>query len=306
MALTTDYLYKFVLKLMRSNQSGKLSATEFQYYWNDASYTLFGDLLGRFQARNNGKEGANTGLILNEAISQKLSPFTKPLSISIASGNATKPSDFAYRLSLRINNKDCFKINHNQIASVNEDTIDPPSITNGQYYFVEYEGYYYILPHTLPTATITTVDLDYISTPKNIVWAYTLDSDSRQQYNASGITGLDIIYGGVGYTTPTIAFSAPASGGVQATGTLTVSSGIITTVVMTNIGQGYAGLTPTYTITGSSTTPAAFGNPIVSVQPQWGNMECLEITKSMFTNLGITLKDKDFQGFGQRIQLTGE
>lgn len=302
MALTTDYLYKFALKLMRSNQAGKLSATEFQFHWNDQSYAMFADLLGRFQARNNGKEGANTGLILNETILQKLSPFTKPLPIAVSAGNATKPSDFSYRLALRVNGKDCDKINHNQIANVNADTIDPPSIANGKCYFVEYQDYFYLLPRT----GITTVDLDYVSIPKKIVWAYTVDADGRQQYNSSGITGLDIIYGGVGYTSPTITFSAPASGGVQALGTLLVSGGKITSVIMDNIGQGYAGLTPTFTITGASTVPAAFGSPIVSVQPQWGDVECLEITKRMFNNLGVTLKDKDFESFGQRVQLTGE
>ena len=306
MALSVDYLYQFTLKLMKANQSGKLSSKEFCFYWNDASYTYQNDLLGPFLARNNGKTGANTGLIEDETIMQKLAPFTKPGTLSIIAGTAPKPSDFIYRLAMRLNGVDCYKINHNQIHNVNTDAIDPPSITNGRFYFVEYEGYYLFLPTGLPTVAITAASLDYIATPNKVVWGYTFDSAGRQVYNASGITRVDIDFGGVGYTAPTIAFSAPAIGGVQATGTLSVSSGVITAVVMTNIGNGYAGLTPTATITGASTTPANLSAPVVSVQPQWDNLSCMEITKRMFVNLGVSLKDKDFENFGQKVQLTGE
>jgi len=138
------------------------------------------------------------------------------------------------------------------------------------------------------------------------VWAYTWDTDGRQVYSPSGLTGLDVIFGGVGYTTPTIAFSAPAGGGVQATGTLTVVGGVITKVVMTNVGQGYAGLTPTFTITGASTTPASFGKPIISVQPKWALPTVIEITKRTLTSFGVSLKDKDFENFGAKNTMTGD
>ena len=153
---------------------------------------------------------------------------------------------------------------------------------------------------------VTTFDLDYISTPANVVWAYTFDTNGRQVYNSFGITGLNVIYGGVGYDTPTITFSAPAAGGVQATGTLTVVGGVITGVVMTNIGYGYAGLTPTFTITGSTTTPATFGSPIVSVDPQWDDSSCIEISKRALTSLGVLYKDADFENFGKSVQREGE
>jgi len=305
MALSVDYLYKFTLNLMKANQAGKLSSKEFCYHWNNASVSYQNDLLGPFQARNNGKTGANTGLIEDETIMQKLAPFTTPASINIVLGSVEKPSDFIYRLAFRINGIDCYKINHNQIHTVSSDTIDPPSTADGRFYFVEYYGYYSILPTGLPITGFNTSTLDYISVPKNIFWAYTYDSAGRQVYNNFGITGLDVIYGGEGYTTPTIAFSAPATGGVQATATLTVSGGKITGVVMTNIGYGYASLTPTFTITGASTTPASLGVPKVSVQPKWDELSCLEISKRMFDTIGVSFKDNDFKSFGQKVELTG-
>lgn len=301
MPLSVNYIYEFCQTLILKNQSVGIDNKQFQYHWDVNSFAFQNDLLGPFQAKNNGKTGMNTGLIEDETILQKLSPFTKPLSITIVSGNAPKPTDFIYRLALRVNGVDCYKINHGQIANVNADVIDPPSITDNRFYFVEYLGYYYILPHILPVSGITTADLDYISTPNKIRWAYTYDANNRKIYSASGLTGLDVIYGGVGYTTPTIAFSAPATGGVQATGTLTVVGGVITAVVMTNIGQGYAGLTPTFTITGSSTTPAAFGEPLVSVDSMWDDISQMEITKRMLKTLGVSIHDRDFENFGQSV-----
>lgn len=225
MILSVDYIYQFALKLMKKNQAGGLPSIEFCYQWNDAQNTYQDDLLGRFQARNNGKTGANTGLIEDETILQKLSPFIKPLPLTVTSGNADKPDNFVYRLALRINGVDVYKINHNQIANVNSSVIDPPSVSDNKYYFVEYEGYYYFLPRT----GITTADLDYIETPRNIVWGYTWDADGRQVYNSG-----------------------------------------------------------------------------TSVQPQWNPNSCREITKRMFTNIGLSFKDKDFEAFGKSVQLTGE
>lgn len=179
MALSVDYLYKFNLRLMKKNQAGGLKSTDFEYNWNDQSNAYQDDLLGRYQARNNGKTGPNTGLIEDETVLQKLSHFINPVILTIANGTADKPSDFVFRLAMRINGKDVFKINHNQIATVNDSVIDPPDVNSNIYYFVEYLNYYSFLPNT-----VTTANLDYIATPVDIKWGYTYDSMGRQVYNA--------------------------------------------------------------------------------------------------------------------------
>jgi len=184
MTLTVDYNYKYVLDLMLKNQNGGLSNEQFERYWNAEQNAYQGDLLGRWQSRNNGKTGTNTGLIEDETILQKLAPFTTPGVINIISGNVEKPSNFRYRLAFRINGTDCYKINHGQIATVNTDIIDPPSILNNQFYFVEYEGYYYVLPHTLPTSSITTAELDYIKAPPDIKWGFNYNDEDEQIYDS--------------------------------------------------------------------------------------------------------------------------
>jgi len=224
MATTVNDLYQFALKLIRKNQSGSINGTEFQYFWNDEQFAYMSDLLGRFQNKNNGKEGANTGLILNETILTKLAPFTKPATLTIAAGQANKPTGHIYTLDIMIGDYLVYNINHNQKAAVKQSVIDPPSITDNNFYYVEYEGYYSFLPTTVTTAT-----LDYIIAPTKVVWGYTLDGDGRQVYNAG-----------------------------------------------------------------------------TSIQPQWDDITCMEITKRMLRNMGISLKDNDFINFGNTAVTSGE
>lgn len=303
MALSTDYVYQYMLKLVRKNQAGSISATDFGYFWNGEQRSFFSDLMGRFNRNTNSKLRLDTGLIENQTIMTKLLPFTKPLTnLPIAGGQAQKPSDFVYTLAMRINGNKVFQIDHDTIWAVNQDVIDPPSIASASFYFTEYLNYFSILPNT-----VTSLDLDYISSAQDIVWAYSFDTNNRQVYNPNGIQGCNVIYGGVGYTTPTIAFSAPAAGGVQATGTLTVVGGVITAVVMTNIGFGYAGLSPTVTITGGNTTPAVLSSPIISVQPMWASQnDIIEITKRSLKSLGVHFTSADFEQFGNSVINTGD
>lgn len=181
MALSVDYLYQYSLKLIKKNQAGGLDSVEWAYHWNDAQNSYMGDLLGRFQQNSNGKSGANTGLIENETILSKLSPFTKNANIPISGGKAVKPSDFIYTLAIRASGKNVEHINHNQRFSVENSVIDPPSVSEETYYHLEHQGYYDILPAATPS-----VDLDYISTPPNVLWNFSLDGSNRKVYNSVG------------------------------------------------------------------------------------------------------------------------
>src|SRR5690242_4549217 len=127
MAWDVNQVYGFLRFLIRKNQSGSISATEFFYTWNAEQYAYHDDLVGKWQNKNNTKEGMNTGLIQNEVIMTKLAPFTIPITIAIAGGQATKPTDLIYTLALRINDTKVFKINHDQKWAVLDDVIDPPS-----------------------------------------------------------------------------------------------------------------------------------------------------------------------------------
>jgi len=179
MALSVDYVYQYMLKLIRKNQSAAISAGDFAYFWNGEQRAFFSDLMGRFNKNTNSKLRLDTGLIENETIMTKLLPFTKPLvNQPVSAGNGTKPTDFVYTLAVRINGNKVFQVNHDSIWSVNQDVIDPPSIADDSYYYVEYLNYYSFLP-----SSVTQFDLDYISSPPDVLWAYTLDVNNRQVYD---------------------------------------------------------------------------------------------------------------------------
>jgi hypothetical protein len=80
---------------------------------------------------------------------------------------------------------------------------------------------------------------------------------------SGGVASVAVTAGGTSYTTPTVTFSLPQiAGGVRATGTLTVGSGIITAVVITNPGTGYTSA-PTATISGGGGSGALLGTPVL-------------------------------------------
>lgn len=179
MAWNVDQIYKSILFLIRKNQSSGVSATDFFYTWNMEQSSYQSDLLGRFQRMSNGKYVNETGLIQNETIMTKLAPFTKLASaLPVVSGQVIKPIDYAYGLALRANWVKIFQIDHDSIWALKQEVIDPPSIANDSYYYAEYLNYFQIYPTATPS-----IYLDYICSITDVVWAYTLDGNSRQVYD---------------------------------------------------------------------------------------------------------------------------
>lgn len=171
MSLTKD--------LTKKNQSGSISAINLFNFWNSEQMMYFQDVVGRWQAKSVGKSGINTGLILNEISLTQLSPFIIPYDLTISNGFADRPDDYEYRISIRVSEiYKCTIIRPDQIPSVQQSVIDPPSVLNNKYYAIEYEDKYSFLPNTITEAT-----LDYIATPRDIVWGFTFDNEGRQIYN---------------------------------------------------------------------------------------------------------------------------
>lgn len=182
MAWNVDQIFSFVQFLTRKNQSNSISANDFFYVWNAQSAGYMQDMLGRFQRNSNTKQGASTGAIENETILSKLAIFTKNVTIPVVSGQAPKPGDFTYAWALRETNSQqrVWPVNHDQIYAVLEDVIDPPSTTQNNYYCTEYGNYYSINPPTTGS-----IDLDYCSSPVDVVWGWVLDGNNRKVYAPS-------------------------------------------------------------------------------------------------------------------------
>lgn len=180
MAWDVNQIFLFVQFLTRKNQSNSITANDFFYVWNAQSAAYMQDMLGRFQRNANTKEGANTGAIENETVLSKLAIFTKNVTINVVAGNANKPADFTYAWALRETSSQerIWPMNYDQIYFVKKSVIDPPSTAENNYYCTEYQNYYSILPTTTPK-----IDLDYCSSPVDIVWGWTLDANNRKVYN---------------------------------------------------------------------------------------------------------------------------
>ncbi|PUE31367.1 choice-of-anchor D domain-containing protein [Limnohabitans sp. Jir72] len=80
-----------------------------------------------------------------------------------------------------------------------------------------------------------------------------------------GLTGVNLVTGGTGYTTiPTVTITpAVGGGGAGATAVATVTGGIVTGVYVTNPGSGYL-LAPTVTITGGGGTGATATSNVIT------------------------------------------
>lgn len=178
MSWSVDDIFSFLKYQIRKNQAGGFRSSDLFYAWNSEQSSYQSDLLGRWQRASNTKEGSNTGLIENETIMTKLACVTQTVTLTVLTGNATKPTDFIYSLALRINNAKVFQVDHDSIWSVLQDVIDPPSIANNTYYYSEYQNYYALLP-----ATVTSLQLDYIQVAPDINWAFTYDGAGRQVYD---------------------------------------------------------------------------------------------------------------------------
>lgn len=76
------------------------------------------------------------------------------------------------------------------------------------------------------------------------------------------VVSVPVTAGGSGYTTATVLFTAAPLGGVTATGTVTLASGVVSAIVITNPGSGYL-VAPTATLSGDGTL-ATLGTVVVA------------------------------------------
>lgn len=187
MAWSTNDIFSFLKFLLRKNQAGSISTTDFFYAWNSEQASAHEDLVGKWQNRSNGKTGINIGLIQDETMLTKLAPFTISTTLTISGGFADWPADMIYQLALRIGNSKITHFNKDERWSIADSVIDPPSLADNCFYYTEYasattgiRGKYEFLP-----STINEVTLDYVASCTDIVWGSNPDSDGRRVYDPS-------------------------------------------------------------------------------------------------------------------------
>lgn len=156
------------------------------------------------------------------------------------------------------------------------------------------------------------VKIVYLQQPVWSYWAYTLNG-----YIAT-LTGL---IGGSEYATPGIYTNVPllsADVGNGALATITVSGGLVTSVVLTNPGKVYqnnevltannsnlGGSGVGFSITVSSLVAGSIRpiyDPINSVQPKWNNDDVSTIIDISLADAAVASRDKELTTFSEKAQ----
>lgn len=178
--MNVNDLYRMLLFVLNKNQAGGLSVDDFEDSYNTAQSQYFSDLVGRFQQYQYGRAIPRVGLGENETVMTKLAPFIMNASVAVSGNSAPKPDGLIRLLAMRYGNTKVFRVEHDKVWSAVTSYIDAPSTSN--VYYVEYADAWTIYP----TSGISSVTIDYLRKPADIVWAYTVDADGRYEYTSSG------------------------------------------------------------------------------------------------------------------------
>ncbi len=152
-------------------------------------------------------------------------------------------------------------------------------------------------------------EIQYIAMPQDVVFKYTTAGNSLTILPQSQIKQININYGGLYATTPTIAISAPVDAdgnavpnGVTATATCTLTAGVITSVTITNPGYGYQYAPEVRIIGGTPTTPGVL-QAIPALDPQFDQVYWIELVARSLPYIGVNLSAQEVQALAvQQLQ----
>ena len=294
-------IYQIVLYSTAKNLSqGYVSPDDFNLTMNQAQKSYVSYLLGSFQQYTPGRAVARVEFGQNTIIRTRLAPIIYWEGLSVdAFGFCPYPADYLQTDAM-------FKsTGYDRIRSVQQDSlysyiksqIDP--VEGNPIYILEDTGFHFF-PENIGSAK-----LSYVGNPPDMKWAYTENGNGIPAFT-TGIQGVNVITGGSGYSSATVSFSAPLAGGVQATGTVVLSSGVVTGILMTNNGSGYIGTTPTMTFTGVGGSGATFSSPIISVNPVWDDASILEIIIRALAIIGVNLQLNVVEQYSMQIKNQGQ
>ena len=178
--MTVDQCYSILKFIVRKNQLGSLSPTDFQFAFNTAQRNYYDLLVGRIEQYRYDKPTPRIGLSMTDNVVSRLMPFEVSSSATITSGLANKPTGFNKLLAMYTsNNYRVYRIEENRFAERIQDSIDPIDEPNA--FYVEQSTNWRVYPTTL-----TSVTLKYLTVPTDVVWNYTTDGSGRPVYNPTG------------------------------------------------------------------------------------------------------------------------
>lgn len=180
--------YILMQKILRKNQQGYLSPSDFNNFINQASNGLFNEYRGAKPTEYvKGLPTSQKGYDRTKFLMETLTPFvTLDASLVITNGSAPKPSDLCETLAL--NSTGAIQgikiIGLDRWASYANSLIDTPTI---EYPICKESESSYVF---LPASGIVSPKVSYLKSPTAAVWNYTIDS-GRPTYNPTGSVNLE-------------------------------------------------------------------------------------------------------------------
>ena len=189
--MTVDQCYSILRFIVRKNQLGSLSPSDFQFAFNTAQRNYYDLLVGRVEQYQYGRAVPRIGLSMTDNVVSRLMPFESSSTLTIGSGltlasgllTATKPTGFNKLLAMyTANNYRVYRLEENRFAERIQDSIDPIDEANA--FYVEQSTNWRIYPATLASLT-----LKYLTVPADVIWDYSLDGSGRPVWKATGSAG---------------------------------------------------------------------------------------------------------------------
>lgn len=176
-------MYRLIRFIIRKNQNGNLTPSDFNNIINVAQVSYLDYLLGEFQKYLPGRPMAAVEFGQNQDIRQRLTPFIKTpvtLTINPTTGISPYPDDFQAADAMYYGqyNRRVKYIQQDRVDSHLNSYIDPIG-TNPVYLMIDQGFQFY------PT-NLGTTRFSYIGTPATMIWNYTEDIYGRPIYNPVG------------------------------------------------------------------------------------------------------------------------
>ncbi len=181
--MTVDQCYSILRFIVRKNQLGSLSPSDFQYAFNTAQRNYYDLLVGRIEQYRYDKPTPRIGLSMTDNVVSRLMPFQKSTSSSLIGGLFSKPNDFNKLLAMyTAGNYRVYRVEENTFAERIQDSIDPINEANA--FYVEEAADFRVYP----SSYVGIITLKYLFSPTDVVWNYTTDGSGRPVYSLSGST----------------------------------------------------------------------------------------------------------------------
>lgn len=177
--MNVNEVYKLIQFIINKNQNGYLTPDEFNQVINQAQVSYMDYLVGQFQQYQAGRPIPTVQFGNNETTRQRVTPFLYSATLTVDGGGfSSYPSDYLLTDTMWTSSKDKIKfVQQDYLSNYLNSRITP--VDTNPIYLIEREGFRFY-PNTIGSAIV-----NYIKSPRTIVFGYTLDGDGLPVYNSA-------------------------------------------------------------------------------------------------------------------------